>query len=367
MVVEQSPSVSSVTIRSSDEELDILAAALVLQKRKELKEIELLEAEAQQRFAALRSARGSRASSGRSGQQLGRALVSEKSARGIRSYRARRQFGEPGQALSSGSSFRRVSIAREFPAEAGAPAQATSLFIAQNVLNHSCVTESWRSVQSEVRLEKARHASEVEAMQATANVKHEEIVHQVAQVSWGAARQQARSVIDMNEEQCWVAVRQAEAVVECSQQVAQCVSSEAGEQLRLAQEVHTREQADVAALVEELRSRSAYEESLRQALEDANVVLREQVAKAYQDGLEQQRSVVSGRSLSHYSIPSEGNNNFGRHPVFMPTSGVAAGPGGSHGLSSTTWPVAPTLVSTVASFIAPLRAAVGSVLRLRER
>ena len=81
MVVEQSPSVSSVTIRSSDEELDILAAALVLQKRKELKEIELLEAEAQQRFAALRSARGSRASSGRSGQQLGRALVSGKTVR----------------------------------------------------------------------------------------------------------------------------------------------------------------------------------------------------------------------------------------------------------------------------------------------
>ncbi len=42
MVVEKSPSVSSVTVRSSDEELDILAAALVLQKRKELKDIELV-------------------------------------------------------------------------------------------------------------------------------------------------------------------------------------------------------------------------------------------------------------------------------------------------------------------------------------
>ena len=72
-------------------------------------------------------------------------------------------------------------------------------------------------------------------MQATANVKHEEIVHQVAQVSWDAARQQAKAAIDMNEEQCWVAVRQAEAVAEHSQQVAQRVSSEAGEQLRLAQ------------------------------------------------------------------------------------------------------------------------------------
>ncbi len=140
----------------------------------------------------------------------------------------------------------------------------------------------------------------------------------------------------MNEEQCWVAVRQAEAVAEYSQQVAQRVSSEAGEQLRLAQSVHTWEQSEVAALVEELRSRNAYEESLRQALEDANVVLREQVAKAYQDGLEQQRSVVSGRSPSHYSIPSDRANIAERHPIFTPTSGVTADQGGSHVLSSTT-------------------------------
>ena len=124
---------------------------------------------------------------------------------------------EPGQALSSGSSFRRASIAKGFTAEAGAPAQTSNLFITQNILNHNCVTESWRSVQSEMHQEKVRFASEVEAMQVTANVKHEEIVHQVAQVSWDAARQQANAAIDMNEEQCWVAVRQAEAVAEyCS-------------------------------------------------------------------------------------------------------------------------------------------------------
>ena len=91
--------------------------------------------------------------------------------------------GEPGQALSSGSNFRRVSIAKEFTAEAGAPAQTNNLLIAQHVLNHKCVTESWRSVQSVDRLGKARLASEVEAMQATAKVEHEEIVHQIAQVS----------------------------------------------------------------------------------------------------------------------------------------------------------------------------------------
>ena len=135
--------------------------------------------------------------------------------------------GEPGQALTSGSNFRRVSIAKEFNAEAGAPAQTNKLLTTQNALNHTCVTESWRSVQSDARLEKARLASEVEAMQATANVKHEEIVHQVAQGSWDAARQQAKAAIDMNEEQCWVAVRQAEAVAEYSKQVAQRVSSDA--------------------------------------------------------------------------------------------------------------------------------------------
>ena len=69
--------------------------------------------------------------------------------------------------------------------------------------------ESWRSVQSEVHQEKVRLASEVEAMQATANVKHEEIVHQVARGSWEAARQEAQAAADLNEERCWLAVRQA--------------------------------------------------------------------------------------------------------------------------------------------------------------
>ena len=72
----------------------------------------------------------------------------------------------------------------------------------------------------------------------------------------------------MKEKQCWVAVRQAEAVAEYSQQVAQRVSSEAGEELRLAQHVHTRELSELAALTEELRSRNEYEESLRQAFWD---------------------------------------------------------------------------------------------------
>ena len=141
---------------------------------------------------------------------------------------------EPGPALSSGISFQRVETTKESTAEAEAPARTNSLFINQNLRSQNCVVESWRSVQSEVRQEKVRLASEVEAMQATANVKHEEIVHQVAQGSWDAARQEAKAVIDMNEEQCWVAVRQAQAVAEYSQQVAQRVSSEAGEQLRLA-------------------------------------------------------------------------------------------------------------------------------------
>ena len=78
MVVDSTPSVSSVTVRSSEGELELMAAAVALQKRKELKEIELLEAENQRRLAEVRSARGSKTSSVRSREKLGRALVSGK-------------------------------------------------------------------------------------------------------------------------------------------------------------------------------------------------------------------------------------------------------------------------------------------------
>ena len=45
-----------------------------------------------------------------------------------------------------------------------------------------------------------RLASEVKAMQAIANVKHEDNLRQVAQVSWDAARQAANAAIDLNED-----------------------------------------------------------------------------------------------------------------------------------------------------------------------
>ncbi len=87
-------------------------------------------------------------------------------------------------------------------------------------------------------------------------------------------------------------MQRARAFVEYSQNEAQRVSSEAGEQLWFAQNVHTEDQSEVAALMRELLSRNAYEESPRQALQDADVVLREQGAKEYQDALEQPGSVV---------------------------------------------------------------------------
>ena len=77
-------------------------------------------------------------------------------------------------------------------------------------------------------------------------------------------------------------------MAEYSQQVVQRVSSEAGEQPRWAQAVHAEEQSELAALMQQLAAREACEESLRQALQDADVVLREQVAKAYHDGPERQ-------------------------------------------------------------------------------
>ena len=79
-----------------------------------------------------------------------------------------------------------------------ATAQTNNLFITQNILSQSCVIESCRSVQSEVHQEEVRRASEVGAMQATANVKHKEIVHNVAHRRWGAARLEATAVFDPN-------------------------------------------------------------------------------------------------------------------------------------------------------------------------
>ena len=101
--------------------------------------------------------------------------------------------GEPGPAPFAGGSFQKLRATKEFTGKPGTPAQMSNVFICQNVLNQSCVVESLRSVQSEVHQEKMHLASEVEAMQATANVKYEEIVHQVAQGSWDAARQEAKA------------------------------------------------------------------------------------------------------------------------------------------------------------------------------
>ena len=86
-VMVDSPSLSQVWVRSSEEEQEVMAMAVIIQKRRELKELEVLEAEAKQRLAVRRPARSSRASSIRSGQaaassgnaadltQPGRALV----------------------------------------------------------------------------------------------------------------------------------------------------------------------------------------------------------------------------------------------------------------------------------------------------
>ena len=161
-------------------------------------------------------------------------------------------------------------------------------------------------------------------MQATANVKHEEIVHQVARGSWNAARQEANEAIDLNEERCRAAMRQAAAVAEYSRLAAQRVSSEAGEQLRWAHAVHTEEKPELAALMRQLAERETYEEALRQALNDADVVPREQVAKAYQDGLEKAGSMASSRSLSHYSTPQDGAASVDSHHVI--SRHLAVGP-----------------------------------------
>ncbi len=64
-----------------------------------------------------------------------------------------------------------------------------------------------------------------------------------------------------------------------------------------AQVVHPEEKSELAALKQQLAAIASFEETLRQ---DADVFLREQVAKAYQYGLGKAGPMASGRSLSHY-------------------------------------------------------------------
>ena len=68
--------------------------------------------------------------------------------------------GESGSASLAGGGFQKLRTTEELTGEPGTPAQNT-----QNVLIQGCVVEPWRSVQLEVRQEKVRLASEVEAMQ----------------------------------------------------------------------------------------------------------------------------------------------------------------------------------------------------------
>ena len=172
-----------------------MAAAIILKRKRKLKELEVLVAEAKIKLAVLRSARASRASSTCSGQaatgggsavfytQSGRAFVSGETTQQVVVASERELSpGEPGQVPFAGSSIQKHQVVEEWTEE-------SEMLVRTNrgILDQSCVVETWRSVQLEVR-QKGHLASEAGAMQATANVKHEEIVHNVTQRRWGAAR-----------------------------------------------------------------------------------------------------------------------------------------------------------------------------------
>ncbi len=78
-------------------------------------------------------------------------------------------------------------------------------------------------------------------------------------------------------------MQQAEAVAGYS---ASCAARELRDWRTVAAGTSIALQSELAALRQQLASRAAHEEQLRQALPDVDVALREQVAKAYQDGLE---------------------------------------------------------------------------------
>ena len=112
-VLVDSPSLSQVSVRSSEEEQEVMAMAVIIQRMKELKELEVLEAETKQRRAVLQTARSSRASSGRSGQ----AAASSGNAAG---------FTKSGRALVSGKTVQEEIAARARSLRPGEP-RPTSL------------------------------------------------------------------------------------------------------------------------------------------------------------------------------------------------------------------------------------------------
>ena len=109
-----SSSLSEVSVRSSEEEQDVMAAAIILKKRKELKKLEVLEAEANNKLAVLRSGTRSGQTAASSGNaacysQSGRALVSGKTVREETAARERSVgSGEPRPASLAGSGFQRM-------------------------------------------------------------------------------------------------------------------------------------------------------------------------------------------------------------------------------------------------------------------
>ena len=110
-IMVDSPSLSQVSVRSSEEEQEVMAMAVIIQKRKELKELEVVEAEAKQRLAVMKTARSSRASSIRSG----RAAASSGNAADLT---------QPGRALVSGKTVQQEIAARERTLHPGEPGSA---------------------------------------------------------------------------------------------------------------------------------------------------------------------------------------------------------------------------------------------------
>ncbi len=117
-VLVDSPSLSQVSGRSSEEEQEVMAMAVIIQRKKELKELEVLEAETKQRLAVLRTARSSRASGGR----LGQAVANSGSAAG---------FSKSGKAPVFGKRVQEEIAAREQslrPGELGSTSLVSGVF-----------------------------------------------------------------------------------------------------------------------------------------------------------------------------------------------------------------------------------------------
>ena len=156
--------------------------------------------------------------------------------------------------------------------------------IHQNIYNQGCQIGSTGSVQVEQTQQQTNVA--VDAVMAVADARHEQLM-QTALLAAEQEKAEARRVAQAAEAEVGRVTREAQAVVQEEQQL-----REQAEQLR--------EQAE--------QKYAVMQRTMEAALRDAEVVRREQVRKAYQEGREASRSRSQSSGSERYSDVHSGSS-----------------------------------------------------------